>query len=47
MFILEGVVIVGCAVDGGTVALGKTGRHAPLYGKINVYCRKIEEKMFY
>ena len=29
-FILEGVVIVGCAVDGRTVALGKTGKQAPL-----------------
>ena len=42
MFILEGVVIVGCAIDGRTVALGKTGRHAPLYGKTNRYCRGYE-----
>ena len=28
--ILEGVVIFGCTVDGRTVALGKTGKQAPL-----------------
>ena len=40
VLILVGVVIVGCAVEGKTVALGKTGRQAPLYGKMSVYCRK-------
>ena len=37
-FLLEGVVIVGRAVDGRTVALGKTGRQAPLYAKMRLYC---------
>ena len=37
-FPLEGVVTVGRAVDGRTVALGKTGRQAPLYAKMILYC---------
>ena len=35
VFILVGVVIVGWAVDDVTVALGKTGKQAPLYGRTN------------
>ena len=35
VFVLVGVVIVGWAVDDVTVALGNTGKQAPLYGRTN------------